>query len=1317
MGTERTQEAGEFAALVTRTAQKLASAGEDAALASAVGTALQQAGRLDVLSRLGYRKLTDFIREQCPNLSVEHLPGGKGVLIRYRIPETRAELSNPVKAGVANLSPAEEGAAGNFHVSEEQALEEVTPVAWSPRLTEWLEVRYPSTDDKPTANEKPKIDEIVSQFEAGAYAAIVSSLKRHLPLILSDSKSVGVTPSDRTIIAACCRADAELAAESGLWELAADLLLAALEIVGDDAGVVIPPFRYAQVVATSQLGAEAFQLGPDELAKIASASTRRALCVAMGRAEAVRPYLAEQILGRASKLFFAVREAVIADFLRNSTGDAQRKRAREVEFQAFQILGDRTRDFQTKVISLRNVLIDATGNALRTHAASFVGLLGKGRLLLYPNEEATLGEIQPLLTQEFEKYLSTCDAHVASSLESLAFQSKYAQALVRVADKHRQSSWLFSCVVAPLEQRLARVVQQTRRDASLLARPELQLRRLRRKYPLERVDHEISIPVEVQNTGPGMAESATLLLGDLPADVKLCEEKIDLGPIARGSDSTRTLRILLGEPAKSLRIPVKLQYRDVFGETFETSDEFVLEAQTGDPDWDALLGRAPYTLQPVENPTMLRGRAAHLTKLLINVATVTSTVVWGQKRVGKTSLARVLYNELKTKGSNVVLYIRKGDIAGYDEGVLARDLAERVIEAIKASGQKIEHVTLPSVGEFGGRLTRLARVFEGLRNAGILTPIVLILDEFDELNPAFYRGQRGDNFFGTLRALSECKVAFVFVGSERMPTIFRRFAQLLNKFDLLRVDTIEDQQDLREIIEEPVRGYVEFDREATELVAHLSGGNPYYVNLLCSRLLHLMVTARRTHIDAVDVRRTANALAEEPSTIHWSHLWEEGDAEDEAERERRRSDAALVLSAFSEGAVERGVRLADVASFLERECEGGLPAGLNCETTLETLVGRRVLATEGVGAERRYNMAFNIFRLWVSRNGRAQLLLPQRTRQAPVSPSPSPQAGVPEATPIVVASDFPISDDALIPISEGLYYRGKAVDAMQIKQWLRQFHDDARIILAFKLIKALRSRWYFDDAKLSLALDKAYDRGLKLAKEAGVIPNFVRTSRSDVAHFRAEQFRRDSFPGVIANLYVSYFGDGLKSGASVARSLKKEKRISSAGNLERAAEWLNRAGDINSNKFVLVVDDFVGSGFQVSKEIKQFLKANKTSARVREAMMQRRLVYVPLWAFVTGVQNLKDELPFLRVEPVALLDDSDQVFAAGAEIFDSDEERKIAEAFCRHIGEQLYRDYPLGWDNLQAAVVFPDTVPNATLPILWCSGIVDEREWRPLFPR
>lgn len=81
------------------------------------------------------------------------------------------------------------------------------------------------------------------------------------------------------------------------------------------------------------------------------------------------------------------------------------------------------------------------------------------------------------------------------------------------------------------------------------------------------------------------------------------------------------------------------------------------------------------------------------------------------------------------------------------------------------------------------------------------------------------------------------------------------------------------------------------------------------------------------------------------------------------------------------------------------------------------------------------------------------------------------------------------------------------------------------------------------------------------------------------------------------------------------------------------------------------------------------------------------------------------------------LDETDQAFAPEAEIFESEDDRSVAEAMCREIGSQLFPDNPLGWEDLQSVVVFPDSVPNATLPIFWRSGTVDGQLWKALFDR
>ena len=44
-------------------------------------------------------------------------------------------------------------------------------------------------------------------------------------------------------------------------------------------------------------------------------------------------------------------------------------------------------------------------------------------------------------------------------------------------------------------------------------------------------------------------------------------------------------------------------------------------------------------------------------------------------------------------------------------------------------------------------------------------------------------------------------------------------------------------------------------------------------------------------------------------------------------------------------------------------------------------------------------------------------------------------------------------------------------------------------------------------------------------------------------------------------------------------------------------------------------------------------------------------------------------------------------------------------------------DALFGYGNLGGLVLFHNTVPNNTLPIFWSNGVVNERSWRPLFPR
>ncbi|HYX18645.1 MAG TPA: hypothetical protein VE944_30620 [Nostoc sp.] len=77
------------------------------------------------------------------------------------------------------------------------------------------------------------------------------------------------------------------------------------------------------------------------------------------------------------------------------------------------------------------------------------------------------------------------------------------------------------------------------------------------------------------------------------------------------------------------------------------------------------------------------------------------------------------------------------------------------------------------------------------------------------------------------------------------------------------------------------------------------------------------------------------------------------------------------------------------------------------------------------------------------------------------------------------------------------------------------------------------------------------------------------------------------------------------------------------------------------------------------------------------------------------------------------LDESAKVFSEKSTIFSNSNERGEARVVAYEHGIKLVKNNPLGFGDCQSAVIFPDTCPNNSLPILWS----DSNNWIPLFKR
>ncbi|WP_423395528.1 phosphoribosyltransferase-like protein [Burkholderia sp. LMG 21824] len=112
-----------------------------------------------------------------------------------------------------------------------------------------------------------------------------------------------------------------------------------------------------------------------------------------------------------------------------------------------------------------------------------------------------------------------------------------------------------------------------------------------------------------------------------------------------------------------------------------------------------------------------------------------------------------------------------------------------------------------------------------------------------------------------------------------------------------------------------------------------------------------------------------------------------------------------------------------------------------------------------------------------------------------------------------------------------------------------------------------------------------------------------------------------------------------------------------------------------------------------------------------------RICLFVLFAFPEALEVLRKEFPGIEVSAATVLNDDLRACDDEAGIFETEGDRKFAKDVLQQIGRELSPSAPLGHGAMGALVVFHNATPNNTLPIFWSAGSVQERPWKPLFPR
>ena len=263
----------------------------------------------------------------------------------------------------------------------------------------------------------------------------------------------------------------------------------------------------------------------------------------------------------------------------------------------------------------------------------------------------------------------------------------------------------------------------------------------------------------------------------------------------------------------------------------------------------------PYIIgRPIYEPQYFFGREDIFQFLQENLRQrVRVILLHGQRRIGKSSVLAQIPNFIKLDQFVFIPLSLEGKSQKSLNAVLrelAIDIKDYLTHELGISESKI---SLPSKQEFRDNYEIfsecfLPSIYEFLENKSL----VLLIDEFDVLGDSFEESA-ANHFFPYLQSiLHQHHRLFIvpFVG--RQLTDLPNLLNLFGAAPYLGIDLLKGESAER-LITEPARGILEYETDAIEAILELSGGHPYFTQVLCFAIFSQSIEKKRRHVERRDV--------------------------------------------------------------------------------------------------------------------------------------------------------------------------------------------------------------------------------------------------------------------------------------------------------------------------------------------------------------------------------------------------------------------------------------------------------------------------------
>lgn len=711
---------------------------------------------------------------------------------------------------------------------------------------------------------------------------------------------------------------------------------------------------------------------------------------------------------------------------------------------------------------------------------------------------------------------------------------------------------------------------------------------------------------------------------------------------------------------------IKFEWEDVTGNAHSGISYIKFNTQETFIPWDELKKRNPYSNSIIDSVEKLYGREQIIDELRSNIQSenIESYKLWGQKRVGKSSIVKTLKSTLETEENIIVVYRSLGGLKNTNPELTFNSLGESLCSEIyEELDRKItnfvarDNLRKVAVPQFNGSLLPLENYIKQLKRIVSELKFIFILDEFDRLNDEFFLpGNLGDTLSLSIgKGLNENRfVGFILVGSENMHLLDRQGINY-NSYQEKEVDTFNKEREyssFAQIVKGPVQPFINFLDDSIDKIFFESNGNPYFANLICANIFKISYNFKDTEVDSQLVTQALTTIINSSQKSHFEHYWADGLIDETNIKKERKSDIRRrILVCFGIRANLKENKFPtklDLSKYFTYPVEYEIEK-YEVDNTITEFFNRKIFYETQTNQIR---ILPPIFESWLCNKGKSLMI-----------------EGISDLEALQREMDLEIEleikDDELNRLRENYPFKTKYLNIDKIRNYLNQYGDATSRRRIFKLLDSI-----FYIAKNDLVQFFRRERRNIFSKtELHIKENVKTVYREKIELYTFSRYHSEN--RIILDLFKTLNHIRSQKQVKIIKEDPISWRKNNAEEIIIFEPIIENYGDIQSELFLLLTPDLKNS--HISIRLITIVITTKAKADLITA--------------TSSISNFKI-ISHIEVEESKL-----KPFVTGTELFENSSESNLAYYEVRKLFPNTNKDTLL--------VLFEDYCPSKSCPILW----------------